>query len=245
MKKSVVLGTVLSLSLAIIVAVAAIAPTSANYIQSNSLVADYGSEGQVVLQLPSGVPSHPTTLMITVSDMDRRSEFGSHNLLSISLWIPQRNNLVSVAIISDCPDPDAPPYVKTVLAGTPVWKPPMYQNLFYVADEELEVKMRGDVLTANLTKSVHISLPFPAPIGDLSFDLPPMALEFRGFDDAFSDKETLVLPKPLFSGYTITTTSTNKPAWVSVSIPTWCGSSFKFVGTLTPQLVRTYTPPPP
>jgi hypothetical protein len=50
-------------------------------------------------------------------------------------------------------------------------------------------------------------------------DSSPMTLDFRGFANSFSDKENTSLSKPLFFGYTITTTPISKPAWVSVSIP--------------------------
>jgi hypothetical protein len=127
-------------------------------------------------------------------------------------------------------------------------------NIIQVADKELEVHRHGDVLTANLTVPVNISLPFqfwPPPfnaIGDLSFTLPPTALEFRGIDDAFKDEIPLLklLPSPPLSGYTITMATVSKPAWVRLGMSQWTGGfgNFAFDGTLFTRFTRTWVPPP-
>jgi hypothetical protein len=175
------------------------------------------------------------------------------DVLEIAIWAPAMNTFLPVADISDNTNPAAYALLKQIYLNTPIWTPGLMENFFTVGDKELEVRMCGDVLIANLTKGVHISLPFqflPAPLnalGDMSFDLPPMALEFRGIGSAYREEVTLgFLPSPPLSGWTITLKSTNKPAWVRTWIQQWtAGTSdpFKFAGTLTLQQTQTWTPP--
>ena len=252
MKRSVVLGTILALSLAVIVAVAAVAPTFANSCPTDpATVTIYGPSGTVNLQLPSGVPSHPTTLQIAIGESSSRSTFGAADTMIISLWVPQANRFVPVASISDKPNPDSGAFFKMVFNNTPIWMPPLMQNCFNVTDEELEVRMHGDVLTANLTKALYISLPFnvmPQPYsswGNLSFTLPPMALMFRGIDEPFRDEKTYsFLPKPPLSGYAWKEERLLVPAWVKVEIPAWLGGSyFEVVGHIGKHSTQTFIPP--
>jgi len=243
-----VLGVVLALSLAAIIAVAAVVPALAHGNQSGddkrgSLITFYGNGGSVFLQLPTGIPSHPTTMQIEVYDFDRRSYFGAMNVMVVYLWVPARNSPASVAICSDNPNPDFYAFAKMLFNNTPVWTPPIMPNIFQVADKELEVRKHGDTLTANLTVPLNITL--PAPLGG-SFTLPPTALEFRGIGDAFNDEGTVsLLPSPPLSGYTITMKFIGKPAWVRLWIKPWIGVfPISFDGTLFMRATRTYTPPP-
>jgi hypothetical protein len=242
------LGTILALSLAVIITVAAVVPTLAHGNQSDdgksdSIITFYGSGGSVNFQLPQGIPSHPTALMIEVYNFDKRSSLGAMDVMPVYIWVPARNAFTTVAIISDNPNPDFFAFAKTLLNNTPVWTPPIMPNLFQVADKELEVQRHGDVLTVNLTVPINITL--PASLGG-SFTLPPTALEFRGIDDAFKDEGTMpLLPSPPLSGYTIKMTFTGKPAWVRVWIKPWTGPfPITFDGTLFMHVIRTYTPPP-
>jgi hypothetical protein len=244
-----ILGPLLAFSLAIIITVATVVPVFAHGNKrgddkSDSPITFYGSGGSVILQLPEGIPSHPTTLSIEVYDFDKRSSLGAMNVMVVYLWVPAKNSFVSVAIISDNPNPDFFAFTKMLLSNTPVWAPPVMPNLFQVADKELEVRRHGDVLTVNLT--VPISITLPDPLGG-SFTLPPTALEFRGIDDVFKDEGTVsLLPSPPLSGYTIKMTFMGKPAWVRLWIPQWTGgpAAFMFDGTLFMHVTRTYTPPP-
>jgi hypothetical protein len=236
-----VLKTIVALSLAVIIAVAAVVPALAhsnhcNGGKSDSPITNYGSGGSVHVQLPPGEPSHPTILMIDAYDIDRRSSFGAMDIMMVWLWVPSLNLHAPVALISDNPNPDFFDFAKALFNNTPVWIPAAgMTNVFEVADGELEVRKRGDVLTANLTAPISITL--PEPLGG-SFTFPPTALEFRGFDTAFREESAL-------AGYT-TTVSINKPAWVRLWIPQWTGGAIptEFVGTLWIQLKRTYTLPP-
>jgi hypothetical protein len=251
-KRSTVLGTVLALSLAVIVAVAAIGPTLANSCPTDpAAVTLYGTSGAVILQLPPGIPSRPTTLKIGVSDSNKRSDYGASDALLIDLWVPQANRFVPVASISDNPNPDSDAFFKMVFNNTPIWMPPLMQNDFSVTDDELEVWIHGDVLTANLTKAINIKLPFnllPQPYsswGNLSFTLPPMTLMFRGIDEPFRDETTYyLLPKPPLSGYAWKEERLLVPAWVKVEIPAWLGGhAFDLVGHIGKHQTSTFIPP--
>jgi hypothetical protein len=160
----------------------------------------------------------------------------------VSRWIPLLNTMTPVAIITDSDNADYIALLKAAWAGWPVWFPPVMENVIQVADDELEVWSRGDVVTANLTVSVPITL--SAGAGG-NFTLPPTTIVFRGIGDAYSDQITSEFPKPLFSGYKITFKATDKPAWVSVDIPTWLkGSGIEFVGILNLHETMTYIAPP-
>jgi hypothetical protein len=231
--------TVLALSLAVIIAVAAVVPALAHSNQcnddNNDSPTNYGSGGSVHVQLPQGEPSHPTTLQIDVYDINRWSSFGAMDVMMVWLWVPSMNIHAPVALISDNPNPAFFDFAETLFSNTPVWIPAAgMTNIFQVADEELEVSKRGDVLTANLTAPIAITL--PDPLGG-SFTFPPTALEFRGFDTPF--REENVLP-----GYSEQTTIT-QPAWVRLWIPEWTGGAIatEYVGTLWLYMKRTYTLP--
>ena len=252
-----VLGTVLALSLAAIIAVAAVVPALAygkksDDDKSDSLTTFYGSGGNFNLQLPPGVPSHPTDLRFEVFDFDRRSTFGSFGVMTVALWVPALNGYVPVAVVSDSPNPEFFDHAHTVLGGTPPWNPAKgFSNIFPVSDTELEVNKRGNVLTAELTVPVEIALPFQnlpafASLGDMSFTLPSIKIEIRGFDSTFKDEAVQnIVPHPPLSGYTITQNTINRPAWVRVWSTPWLGVAPQYTtGTLFVHVTRTYTPPP-
>jgi hypothetical protein len=154
-KRSVVLGTVLSLSLVVIIAVSAFAlALAAN--PTDSLVKRYGTEGQVVLQLPSNATppappgtnsSHPTTLILTAIDADGRSTNGASDLLIVWLWKPVGNLFEPVASITD--NANDAEFAKTLWNGSYVWYPvgpPLFPvktnlspNVIKVGDKDLEV----------------------------------------------------------------------------------------------------------
>jgi hypothetical protein len=247
------LGPFLALFLAVIIAVAAVVPALAHGNKgdddkSDSLTTFYGSGGNVKLQLPPGDPSHPTDLDFVVFDFDRRSTFGSFDAMIVALWVPKLNGYVPVAVVSNSPNPEFFNHAHTVLGGTPPWNPAAeMRNIFEVSDTEFEVHKRGDVLTAELTVPLDLALNFSKVtgplkfLGDLSFTLPPIKIEIRGFDSTFKDE---AVSKTL-SGYTITQNTINKPAWVRVWSAPWLGFAPQYTaGTLFVHVTRTYTPPP-
>lgn len=259
MERRLLFGTVLALS--VIITVAAIAPALASNNRNDPAVKFYASVGTVILQLPpapnkigTATPAHPTDLYVAVADWEKPSAFGAagHDLFYVALWIPQRNAYQPVAFITDNNDADFLNLIKTAWNGTWIWlerwfvPSPFFRNVITVEPDELEVSRHGDVVTANLTCEVNVYLPFPglggewAAWGNQTFTLPPMSLEFRGIDTPFKSEFTATLP----SGYTITETGWEKPAWVSVEISQWVGGApFRAVGATSHNWKVTYTPP--
>jgi hypothetical protein len=244
MKRSAVIGTVLALSLAVIIAVAVVAPVLAG----TKPIQIYGKGGTVVLQLPEGIPSHPTILKISVGSFDKRSTYGAYDTLFVSLWIPAYNGFMMVACIeTNVVHSDS--LSRQFFAGSFVWNPPLFPNDFQVADNELEVVKHGSTITATLTKSIDISLPFnflPAPFtdwGDLSFTLPPMTLEFVEIP---ASPKYIDVAYGVPSGWSIKLTELDKAAWVSVMIPQWLGMEpLTATGILFHNRVAVFTPPSP
>lgn len=253
MKRSVTLGSVLALSLAVIIAVAAVIPALAHNKPSGPTL--YSSGGHVTLLLPpaptkpppapAGTPTHPTALRIFADDVDRRSDFGAADLMLVSIWVSAVNRFVPVAYISD--NPKQSDLIKAAWVGTSIWHPTAAPNVFTVTDKELEVWKHGDTVTVNLTVSEDIKFGTLFPnLKPLNFTLPPIAIEFRGIDDAYKEPEetTTFAPSPPYSGYKLTETHIDKPAWVRVWIPAWLGAQqIEFAGVLNVQETKTYTAP--
>jgi hypothetical protein len=243
MKRSIVFGSGLALSLVVIIAVATVIPALAHNNKPSGPTL-YTTGGQVLLQLPPGTPTyppgpvgHPTALRIFVDDVDRRSAFGAADVMLVSMWAPAYNKFIPVVYISDNPDPAFSALIKAAWAG--IISP---QNVIMVADNELEVWKRGDVVTANLTKAIDVKFTNPL-FKAYNFTLQPTAIEFRGIDDAYREPEATT---NLLSGYKVTITSIDKPAWVRVRIPAWLGGQqIEFAGVLNLHETMTYIPPPP
>jgi hypothetical protein len=252
MKRKMVLGMFVALSLAIIIAVAAFVPTVAiaRYgKQKAKSLTYYSYGGQVTVQLPEGVPSHPTTLIITAMHVQKQGYnvlSGPHNVFSAYIWVPERNSFIPVVAISTNPNPEHQELIKEIYNGTPLWNPTLGMlNCISVDDDVLVTQKRGDVFFCNLTEGVHISLPFPPPSGlpDLSFDLPPIAFEVRGIDSTYRESGATTLP----SGYSTAADYLRKPAWVRLWIQDWTagtGDPFKFAGVLGVSAKTTVIPPP-
>jgi hypothetical protein len=248
MKKSVVLGTVLALSLAVIIAVAAVVPALAHVKKSGPTF--YSTGGQVILQLPPGggaLATRPTDFKIFVDHFNRQSDFGAFDQIIISRWIPATNSFMPIAIITDNNDTAYLNLLKDAYAGLPVWHSggaPTFENILPVDDEQLDVSSHGDVVTADLKVPVSISL--SDGVGG-NFTLPPMTVVFRGIDATYSRQSTSkLLPTPPLSGYVIEFSSKDKPAWASIEIPAWFkDTSFEFVGIINVHETMTYIAPPP
>jgi hypothetical protein len=244
MKRSIVIGTVLVLSLAVTIAVAAVAPALAG----TKSITIYGKGGTLVLQLPEGVLSHPTTLKISIGSFDKRSTYGAYDTLFVSLWIPEYGDFMTVACI-ETNVVHSNSLSRQFFASSFVWSPPLFPNDFQVADNELEVLKHGGTITATLTESIDISLPFdllPAPFtdwGDLSFTLPPMTLEFVEIP---ASPKYIDVDYGVPSGWSIEVTQREKAAWVSVMIPQWLGMEpLTATGTSFHNRVAVFTPPSP
>jgi len=247
-----ILGTVLALI--VIIAVAAVAPALAHNKpdeESDSPAPGtqvaYYSGGDVTLQLPSpAVPSHHYNLRIVARDLDKRSYNGAEDYMVIYVWAPSYpggGRFVPVALISD--NQAGVDFVKMIYTGYLIG---LSQNVIKVEDKELEVWKEDDVLMANLTKAIDIKIGDPAPQygKDLNFTLPPLTLEFRGFDEVFKEEGApTTIPVGTGKGWTSQSTAWKKPAWVCAWIPAWLGSiAYTTVGTFDKKVINTWTPPP-
>lgn len=247
-----VTAIVLSLGLTLVILVAVFAPALAynndHGKKDSSIIVTYGQHGEVILQLPSGTPSHPTNLRLIANDYDKRSHFGAYDTLVVALWIPAMNAYVPVAHINSISNPDLDAFLQTLYANTPVWNPVMH-NIFDTS--ALSVWRKGDTIMANLTSSVTVTLPFNLMVntpyvswGDLTFVLPPMTLTFQTIGHGSPYEEALTLTSPPFSGYTLQIKSWMSPAWVKAQIPTWVsGAWLECSGHICTNLVSTSTPP--
>jgi hypothetical protein len=253
-KRKMIIVTLLALSLAMVVAVAALAPTVvvARHKHKDESLTSYAYGGQVTVQLPEGVPPHPTTLLIAAQHIERRGDYpmrGPHDLFAVFIWVPSMNSFMPAIAIGDNQNPEHQDLIKEVYNGTPLWNPALgMENLVWVDKKELVTRKRGDVFLANLTVGMHVSLNFtnsPLPpmqaLGDLSFDLPPIALEVRGIDSPYSGDSVGTFP----SGWSSSSSYVRKPAWVRLWIQEWTGggSAFKFAGELGVHARTTLTPP--
>jgi hypothetical protein len=255
---------VLSLSLALIIAFAAVAPTlaehergkrnddSSNVTDTSNIVTTYGQHGEVIIQLPAGNPkvTNVTCLRLIANDYNKKSAFGAYDTLLIFLWVPVANQFVPVAQINNVNNPGLDAYLHTLWNNTPVWNP-MMPNVIDVTDKDLDVWMDDGIIIANLTTTVKITLPFNLRVGNpyvawgnLTFNLPPLTLMFRPTAPSFKNEETTVLaPSPL-SGYTINLKSQMSPAWVKADIPTWVKQAWlECSGHICTHIVQTGIPP--
>jgi hypothetical protein len=234
MERKSLFGTVLALSLTLIIAVAAVIPTFA-YKQSSGKTFYSVGGGEVTLQLPQGNPEHPTAFRIFVDSYDKRSEGGVADTMIVFMWWPTQNTFTPVAYISDNQEHNE--FMKLAWSKTFVWHAigNIPENIIKVDPDQLEVRRQGDVVTANLNVEVSINLI------STSFTLPSMTIAIRGIDKAYVVPEkTAALP----SGYTATETQLSKPAWVAVEIPAWLGTMpIEFAGGLDVHGTMTYTAP--
>ena len=264
MRKKLVLGTILMLALLIVTIVAAVVPalaTSKKEDDSNPVFSGIG--GTVIVALPPApnkpgtvIPAHPVDLRFVAIGHNRRSAYGAFDSLLVYLWSAPTNVFQPVAVISD--NPDASEFWMKAWNKTFVWTENQpYKNVVTVTDKELEIWTEtiwpqsghgnkgldmdnSEVLFVNLTKQVHVTLPFPPPVGDLSFDLPAFNMTFRGIGDTYRVEETIGLP----SGYQIKNSHWRTPAWVEVTIPTWLRGIPLEVTGHTNKGTETYVPPP-
>ncbi len=246
-----ILIAVFVISLSIVMTVAAFAPALARKKIDEGAIVSTGQHGEVILQLPAGVPSHPTCLRLVADDHDRKSAFGAGDSMTVALWIPQYNGFMPVALISDNDDPELFVSMKKIFNNSFIWNPIM-PNILNVTDQDLDVWSKHDVLFANLTKSMKITLPFNLMVGtpyaawgNLTFTLPPLTLTFRPIAKGFHFEESLtLLPHPPLSGYSIEVTSWQTPAWVTAEIPSWLRTAWlEASGHICTHLTSTFTPP--
>jgi len=224
------LGTVLALS--IIMIVAAVAPALAHNNRNDDdkpIPPDpnkeyvYGRGGKIVLNLPAGGVCNKTDIGFTFMDVDKRSTKGAEDYIEVELWIPSQSRFRTVALIDD--NPVAITSIKAMLSGVP------YIQYIQVADAELEVWREGDTIIANLTRPVDIKFGNPlSPTSiyrDLNFTLPAMTVTFVKNGPVYEKTETNgnYTGWPGASNWAYTTKRWVAPAFVSVSIPAWLSST--------------------
>ena len=228
------------------------------------VVVDHFRGGQVIVQLPPGgevEANRPTTLSIGVSDVTRQeglpTDPNPHQILTVSLWVPKINIYISAAVFTD--DVAAQEYGKRLMGGTLALNP-RFSNFFVyprpASEEERKLivtmteSAANPVLTVSLKSTDRINLPLNSlpPANpyyfdrDLSFSLPPLTLEFRGFSKTF--EEEVHGRMPAGTEHTMTQKTTNQPAWVKLTIEKWLGKrSPEFVGTLHQKGTREFTLP--
>ncbi len=147
MKRKVILGVILTVTLLFLTIVAAntsmFALSQDNNISDSNNVTLTGAAGDVIFQLPSnssppappgGTPNHPTILWIIALHFDKGSTEGAFDGLSVHMWRPVKHEFDPVALITDSANHAA--LLKTVYNQTYVWYPtgppvfPIFTNLF-------------------------------------------------------------------------------------------------------------------
>lgn len=251
-----ILLILLSLSLAITIGVAAVVPAFAHEDKGDtangSNVMAYGEHGEVIIQLPTGSPkvTNVTSLRLIAANFNKKSTFGAYDTLVVSLWEPIANAYVPVAQISNVPNLALQTFLHAFYNNTPVWNGLM-PNVINVTEKDFKVWMDDDILMANLTTTVKITLPFNLMVGtpyatwgNQTFNLPPITLMFRPIAHGFHWEESATLTKPPLSGYTMTVKSTMNPAWVKVDIPAWVKAVWLEVsGHICTHITQTGIPP--
>jgi hypothetical protein len=215
MKKKLILGAILAICLAVIIAVSAVAPALANKPSdpsASNVEYVYGTGGYVVLNLPQGALAKPLVFKISFQDVEKRSTKGAENALEVALWIPALNKFSASAFIDD--NPTAVASLTKMFAGIPLL-------IIQINKGDLQIWREDDTTIVNLTKPVPINYP-AGPTQALSYTLPPMTLQFVKTGEVY---EKLVSTSTLPSGWKTTSTKWNEPAWASVSIPSWIGAT--------------------
>lgn len=246
-KKS--LYAIFAISLVITIAITIVAPTFAttknNCNNSNKRI----NHGTVEISLPPGggaLTGRPTDLVLLAYDYDKSMSYT--DALVVAMWIPAMNRFVPLAVIADqVPNDD----IKKLWNNSPVYLESngvvIRNNLITVADKQLQVwteesrynNAEDVVLTANLAEAVQLDFNgLPSATFGSAFKVPALTLMFRQIADGFAHEETQSFP----SGYTLTSTHTDLPAWVHVSMPAW-GYSPTTSGTIIYHETSTILPP--
>jgi len=245
MKRSKLLGAILSSLLVASVAIT-IVPALAYNRSHSSTLKQAGFSGYVLLQLPSpATPSHPYYLRLLVQHFDKLSLQGEEDAIGIYVWSPNYPGASRFVWIGAIRDNQAGiDFMKLLYTGFVA-----ADNQIKVDDNELEITKKGDVLTVNLTKPVKFEIgdPWPQHLKDLNFTFPAMTLEFRGLDETKKTENApaTLAPPASGAGWINQVTTWDQPAWVETRIPAWYGSTLIHTdGVLTKKVDIAWTPPP-
>jgi hypothetical protein len=261
MRKKIVLGTILMLSVLIVTIVVSIAPAFGN--RDDPGIVAYGTGARVTFKMPppgGAAAGHPTDISISVWGFGRRSETGAFDYMQVQVWVPALNNYLLVATVWDIP---IPAWWKEMWNGSAVYYETsagvIRNNAIQVADKGLDVWMENtktecgfgqkswnaasaNTLIANLTVPLQISTAgLPPTFGLSNFTLPPLTLRFIEIGEGYFEEGTAGLP----TGYTVNIKETRTPAWVYVAISTWINGEPKLevVGHLAAHGSYAWIPP--
>ncbi len=245
MKKKIILGTILAISLLLVTVFISVSPTLAHR-RTNDVVLT-GALAEVTLQLPSnssppalpgGTPNHPTTLKLVAFDYDKRSANGAADVLGVFIWQPIANKFQPVAIITD--NPANAEFWKTIWNGSYVWlktvlPPPigaitLFPNVILVQPADLQVWTESEhhqssTFWVNLTTTVKVTLPYFNATGvnsNQTFNLPPTTLMYKTISDEFELPWTTLFTGYInSSNYTWVREGAEQFAAVYIQIPEW------------------------
>lgn len=144
---------ILVFALAAIFAISAVAPAFAKINNlDDGVTRSYLSGGSAVIVTPAGWPSGGIpagALRIEIHNIESGSVL-SGDLLSVQILYPQPDgSFVWVPIADFTTNPDALPFLKTLMSGLPAALFPL--NLKSVSDSVLSVERHGNSITAELT----------------------------------------------------------------------------------------------
>jgi hypothetical protein len=163
----------------------------------------YLSGGSAVIVTPVGWPSGgipANTLRIEVHNIEHRSVL-SGNLLSVQILYPQSDgSLVWVPIADLTTNPDALPFLKTIMSGLPAALLPL--NLKSVSDNVLTIERHGNRITTELTTPQTIL--WLKPTGDVTpVTIPAFTMTLNKVGCPVHEDSTIVFTGyPGASGYT-------------------------------------------
>jgi hypothetical protein len=210
MKRSLGVGTVLAVFLAVIVSAACVAPAFALTTYHEYL----GAAGTAVIDLPN----HQPKMQLVFYNYEPNSAHGPGN--HIVLYLSTTMGFAPVAILTTSPSRAS--FVQDLWVGFPV-----ASNTVVVDWWDLQVCRLGKLIIAWWTVPIKgtitgnvpgTSIPWSAALGVSSFELPPGNLILNGYGGA-TTSTTVVGPLP--SGYTSTTTATTYNAHGTFWCPSW------------------------
>lgn len=209
--------TTLAVFASSIIIIAAMLPAFAT--PATNIEYAYGKSGTVVLNLPEGGKCNKTDIKFTFMHVDARSTKGAEDYIEVSVWHAAGSRFLPVGFIDD--NPVALASLGQMLAGYPFIK------LIQVAPNELEVWSEGDTMYVNLTRSVDIVMsgldgtPY-AGMKALNFTLPALTATFVKTGPIYEKTESKSTYPSGWVGYG---SKHIAPAFVSIGIPTWLGTT--------------------
>jgi hypothetical protein len=209
MKRSLGVGTVLALLLAVAVLAAGVAPAFAltKYYEYES------ASATAVINLPN----HQPEMELVCQHFESSSDHGPGNQMFLFLWSGTR--FVPVAVL--CTSPARFPLIPVFWAGYPV-----ASNARLVDSWDLQICRIDKIvmvwwtipIKGTITGNVpNTNTPWSTILGVSSFELPPGGLILKGYGDATTT--TTILPLP--SLWTISSVSTTYDAKGAFLCPSW------------------------